>query len=135
MGEVYKARDTRLDRTVAIKVLPPEFSADPERRARFEREAKTIAGLNHPHICALHDIGREGDIDFLVKTRSRSMPGWNRKMRTGTTVESSRCRTLRAMVASGCRRTCFCPIMPFRPTRPSCGFPGPLPFKSANQTR
>ena len=57
MGEVYKARDTRLDRTVAIKILPPAFSADPERRARFEREAKTIAGLNHPHICTLHDVG------------------------------------------------------------------------------
>ena len=58
MGEVYKARDTRLDRTVAIKVLPPDVSGDPERRARFEREAKTIAGLNHPHICTLYDVGR-----------------------------------------------------------------------------
>ena len=57
MGEVYRARDTRLARTVAIKVLPPAFAADPDRRARFEREAKTIAGLTHPHICALHDIG------------------------------------------------------------------------------
>src|SRR5512139_630388 len=57
MGEVYKARDTRLDRSVAIKVLPAQVSADPERRARFEREAKTIAGLNHPHICTLHDVG------------------------------------------------------------------------------
>jgi len=51
MGDVHKARDTRLDRTVAIKVLPPDVSADPHRRARFEREAKTIAGLSHPHIC------------------------------------------------------------------------------------
>lgn len=66
MGEVYKARDTRLDRTVAIKVLPPDVSGDPERRTRFEREAKTIAGLNHPHICVLHDLGRDGDTDFLV---------------------------------------------------------------------
>src|SRR5512139_2070671 len=57
MGEVYKARDTRLDRTVAIKVLPPTLAADPERRARFEREAKTIAGLSHPHICTLYDVG------------------------------------------------------------------------------
>ena len=57
MGEVYRAKDTRLDRTVAIKVLPAEVSADPERRARFEREAKTIAGLNHPNICALFDVG------------------------------------------------------------------------------
>ena len=59
MGEVYKARDTRLDRLVAIKVLPPDLSADRGRRARFEREAKAIAGLNHPHICTLHDLGRE----------------------------------------------------------------------------
>ena len=57
MGEVYKARDTRLDRTVAIKILPATLSADPERRARFEREAKAIAGLSHPHICALFDVG------------------------------------------------------------------------------
>jgi len=57
MGEVYKARDTRLDRSVAIKVLPPEVSVDPDRRARFEREARAVAALNHPHICALHDVG------------------------------------------------------------------------------
>ena len=66
MGEVYKARDTRLDRTVAIKVLPPEVSGDPERRARFEREAKTIAGLNHPHICTLYDVGEHDGLTFLV---------------------------------------------------------------------
>src|SRR5512135_154986 len=66
MGEVYKAKDTRLDRTVAIKVLPPEFSADPDRRARFEREAKTIAGLNHPHICTLHDVGEHDGTTYLV---------------------------------------------------------------------
>ena len=57
MGEVYKARDTRLDRTVAIKILPAELSADPDRRVRFEREARAVAALSHPHICALHDIG------------------------------------------------------------------------------
>lgn len=57
MGEVYRARDTRLDRTVAIKILPAEFAADPERRARFEREARAISQLNHPHICSLFDIG------------------------------------------------------------------------------
>ena len=55
MGEVYKARDTRLDRTVAIKVLPPSLANRSELRERFEREAKTIASLNHPHICTLHD--------------------------------------------------------------------------------
>jgi len=66
MGEVYKARDTRLDRTVAIKVLPPDLTGDPERRARFEREAKTVAGLNHPHICTLHDVGDHEGQMFLV---------------------------------------------------------------------
>jgi serine/threonine protein kinase len=57
MGEVYKARDTRLDRSVAIKVLSPYSNADPDRRARFEREAKTVAGLNHSHVCTLYDVG------------------------------------------------------------------------------
>jgi len=57
MGEVYKASDTRLDRAVAIKILPPELAADPDRRARFEREAHAISQLTHPHICALYDIG------------------------------------------------------------------------------
>jgi len=72
MGEVYKATDTRLNRTVAVKVLPAHFSDDPEMKQRFDREAQTIAGLNHPHICILHDVGRarptpEADpVDFLV---------------------------------------------------------------------
>src|SRR6188508_1984855 len=66
MGEVYKARDTRLDRTVAIKVLLESYGSDPDRRQRFEREAKLVASLDHPHICALHDVGRAGDIDYLV---------------------------------------------------------------------
>ena len=63
MGEVYKARDTRLDRSVAVKVLP---AADPDRRARFEREARSVAALSHPHICTLHDVGRHDGIDYLV---------------------------------------------------------------------
>ncbi|MBP8137416.1 MAG: serine/threonine-protein kinase, partial [Candidatus Eisenbacteria bacterium] len=66
MGEVYRAHDTRLDRDVAIKVLPSHLSANPEVRARFEREAKAVAALNHPNICVLHDVGREGDTDYLV---------------------------------------------------------------------
>ncbi len=66
MGEVYKARDTRLDRAVAIKVLPSAVTADPKRRARFQREAKTIASLNHPHICTLHDVGDHDGSMFLV---------------------------------------------------------------------
>lgn len=66
MGEVYRARDTRLGRPIAIKVLQGVAALDPERRRRFEHEARAIAALNHPHICSLHDIGREGPIDFLV---------------------------------------------------------------------
>jgi Tol biopolymer transport system component len=66
MGEVYKARDTRLDRTVAVKVLPANLAADPERRSRFEREARAIAALSHPHICTIHDVGRHEAIDYLV---------------------------------------------------------------------
>jgi len=66
MGEVYRARDTRLDRTVAIKVLPTHLSTNPDLRARFEREAKTISALQHAHICVLYDVGKEGDVDFLV---------------------------------------------------------------------
>ena len=66
MGEVYKARDTRLERTVAVKVLPSHLSASPDSRQRFEREAKTISQLSHPHICALHDVGREGETEYLV---------------------------------------------------------------------
>jgi len=66
MGEVYRARDTRLDRIVAIKVLPAHLADKPELRERFEREARTIASLNHPHICTLHDIGRQDGIDYLV---------------------------------------------------------------------
>ena len=66
MGEVYRAKDTRLGRDVAIKVLPQHLSANPEIRARFEREAKTVSSFNHPHICTLFDVGREGDTDYLV---------------------------------------------------------------------
>lgn len=66
MGEVYRAKDTRLDRTVAIKVLPAHLSTDPALRQRFEREAKAISSLQHSHICTLHDVGREGEVDYLV---------------------------------------------------------------------
>jgi len=66
MGEVYRARDTRLERTVAIKILPEQLSSDPVRKQRFEREAKTISSLNHPHICVLHDVGSQDGISYLV---------------------------------------------------------------------
>ena len=66
MGEVYKARDTRLNRTVAIKVLPPEIAGDPDRRLRFRREAEAVAALNHPHICVVHDVGQHDGVDYLV---------------------------------------------------------------------
>jgi len=66
MGEVYRARDTRLERTVAIKILPAQFSSDPVRKQRFEREAKTISNLNHPHFCVLYDVGSQDGVDYLV---------------------------------------------------------------------
>jgi eukaryotic-like serine/threonine-protein kinase len=66
MGEVYRARDVRLDRTVAIKILPQNLAATPEIRQRFEREARAVSSLNHPHICTLYDIGHQDGTDFLV---------------------------------------------------------------------
>jgi eukaryotic-like serine/threonine-protein kinase len=66
MGEVWRARDTRLDRTVAIKVLPSAATPTVEQRQRFEREARAISKLSHPHVCALYDVGREGDTEYLV---------------------------------------------------------------------
>jgi serine/threonine protein kinase len=66
MGEVYRARDARLDRIVAVKILPAHLSSDSEFKQRFEREARTVSSLNHPHICQLFDVGREGGTDYLV---------------------------------------------------------------------
>src|SRR5207245_653239 len=66
MGEVYQARDSRLERTVAIKVLPQDLSSSAELRERFEREARTISQISHPHICALYDVNREGETEYLV---------------------------------------------------------------------
>jgi serine/threonine protein kinase len=66
MCEVYRARDTRLDRTVAVKILPAHLSDNPEARQRFEREARAISSLNHPHICVLHDVGSENGTSYLV---------------------------------------------------------------------
>lgn len=66
MGEVYRGRDARLGRDVAIKILPKELSADPVRKQRFEREARAISGLSHPNICTLHDVGSQDGVDYLV---------------------------------------------------------------------
>jgi eukaryotic-like serine/threonine-protein kinase len=66
MGEVYRARDTRLDRSVAVKILPAHLSSNPEAKQRFEREARAISSLNHPHICTLYDVGHQDGTDYLV---------------------------------------------------------------------
>src|SRR2546422_995361 len=66
MAEVYRAADTRLNRTVAVKVLPAHAADDPDRRERFDREARATSSLTHPHICALHDVGHENGQDFIV---------------------------------------------------------------------
>jgi serine/threonine protein kinase len=66
MGEVYRARDTRLDRTVAVKILPADVAGDADARARFEREARAIAALDHSHICAVYDVGQHDGVHYLV---------------------------------------------------------------------
>src|SRR5918993_586701 len=83
MGEVYRARDTRLDRTVALKILSPELAADAMFKSRFAREARTISSLNHPHICTLHDIGQEDGIDYLVMEHLEGLTLADR-LRSGT---------------------------------------------------
>ena len=72
MGEVYKATDTCLDCTVAVKVLPAHAAADPDRGQRFEREARTIFSLNHPHICTFHDIGNQDEV--LIRASTMDIP-------------------------------------------------------------
>ena len=66
MGEVYRARDTRLDRIVAVKILPTALAGEPQLRERFDREARLISSLSHPHICSLFDIGQQDDVSYLV---------------------------------------------------------------------
>src|SRR5713226_3051739 len=66
MGEVYRANDTRLDRIVALKILPSHLSSNPQFRERFDREARTISSLTHPHICTLYDVGHQDGVDYLV---------------------------------------------------------------------
>ena len=103
MGEVYKARDTRLDRTVALKVLPAELAADPDRRARFEREARAIAALSHPHICAIHDVGRHDEHrlpgDGVPRGRDAGRTAWDAR-------KGVRCRSTRRLAIRDrdCRR-------------------------------
>src|SRR5262249_47562697 len=81
MGEVYKARDTRLDRVVAIKGLPQTLASDPQFRERFDREARTISQLEHPHICAVYDVGDQDGTSFLVMQylEGETLEHWLRK--------------------------------------------------------
>jgi serine/threonine protein kinase/Tfp pilus assembly protein PilF len=89
MGEVYRALDTRLNRAVAIKVLPPYFSSDPERRRRFEREGKAISALQNRNICVLYDVGRQGDVDYLVMEylEGETLGQWIQRTRTQDVAE------------------------------------------------
>src|SRR5262252_8484639 len=96
MGEVYRARDTRLDREVAIKVLPERLAGDAAALSRFEREAKAVAALSHPNILAIHDFGREGGVTFAVtellegetlRTRlARSVLFWREAVEFGVAI-------------------------------------------------
>jgi tetratricopeptide (TPR) repeat protein/predicted Ser/Thr protein kinase len=92
MGEVYRALDTRLNRTVAIKVLPRHFPSDPERRRRFEREAKAVSALQNRNICVLYDIGRQGDVDYLVMEylEGETLGDWIQRNRTQNVEERMR---------------------------------------------
>lgn len=87
MGEVYRARDTRLGRMVAVKVLPSHLSSNPEVKQRFEREAKVISSLQHPHICVLHDLGSEHGVDFLVMEYLEGEPLSDRLRRGSLALE------------------------------------------------
>jgi serine/threonine protein kinase len=89
MGEVYRARDTRLGRTVAVKVLPPELSANAERKHRFEREARAISQLSHPHVCALFDVGQQDGIDYLVMEADRRLMVVELEVRNGSLKASA----------------------------------------------
>jgi serine/threonine protein kinase len=97
MGEVYRALDTRLDRTVAIKVLPEHFSQNLELKQRFEREARAISSLSHPHICTLYDIGHQDNTDYLVMEYRWRVPG--RTSRTRSAADSRDPENWRAEVA------------------------------------
>ena len=102
MGEVYRARDTRLDRVVAIKVLQGHLTLDEDVRQRFDREARIISSLNHPHICTLYDVGHQDGMDYLVmeylegeslaerlRSRSRSRTPWIAPTARGSSIATS----------------------------------------------
>ena len=114
MGEVYRARDTRLDRTVAIKILPETLAADPQFRERFDCEARTISQLDHPHICALYDVGEqhgtaylvmqylEGETlaDRLARSEDRPLPDIGRGRPSGRPVPVDEALTIAIQIAS-----------------------------------
>ena len=96
MGEVYKARDTRLDRTVAIKVLSSQLAGDPQFRERFDREARAISALDHPHICALYDVGEQEGTAYLVMEYLEGETLAQRLARgSGSRLQAQRCRSMR----------------------------------------
>src|SRR5207249_9963199 len=88
MGEVYRARDTRLDRIVAIKVLPSHLCLDPERKQRFEREARAISSLNHPNICTLYDVGSQDGIHGVSRGRNSGVASHARCAPTGSSTHA-----------------------------------------------
>ena len=93
MGEVYSARDTRLDRSVAIKILPVHLSDQPEARERFEREARAISSLNHPNICQLYDVGQQDGIRYLVMEHLQGETLASRLAKGGRRRKASRRRS------------------------------------------
>ena len=97
MGEVYRARDPRLDRDVAIKVLTERFAADPERLRRFTEEARAIAALNHPHICQLYDVGADYLVmEYVEGTPLKCLLPAEEAIRLAIQIASARCASHRA---------------------------------------
>ena len=105
MGEVYRALDTRLDRTVAIKILAGHVAADPDLRARFEREARAIAALDHPHICVVYDVGQQDGLNFLVMQHLDGETLAARIARTNTGLPLAQALTIAIQVAHALDRT------------------------------
>ena len=100
MGEVYKARDTRLGRTVAIKVLPDAVATDAQSRARFEREARAISQLTHPHICTLYDVGHHDGADYIVMEFLEGESLWARLQRAGSGLPLAEALRIAGEIAS-----------------------------------
>jgi serine/threonine protein kinase len=107
MGEVYRARNTRLDRAVAVKVLPEHLSSNPQLRERFDRDAKAVSSLSHPHICPLYDVGHQKGIDYLVMENLQSGDGEPARRDTGPTTQEATAAARASIRLSAVYKSCI----------------------------